>query len=124
MKVSVIIPAYNEEKFIAKVITMVKKSKMPDGTTRYEWADEFDENKASKLKRKNPIITTNCGAFQSLYPQYLVLRPLPSRFVPKNVSRETMFFQKNGIKIRRRKFSYDAKNQTATQHIIILADDR
>ena len=32
---------------------MVKKSKMPDGTTRYEWADEFDENKASKLKRKN-----------------------------------------------------------------------
>lgn len=35
-----------------------------------------------------------------------------------------MFFQKNGIKIRRRKFSYDAKNQTATQHIIILADDR
>lgn len=30
MKVSVIIPAYNEEKFIAKVITMVKKSKIAD----------------------------------------------------------------------------------------------
>ena len=30
MKVSVIIPAYNEEKYIAKVITMVKKSKIAD----------------------------------------------------------------------------------------------
>ena len=30
MKVSVVIPAYNEEKYIAKVITMVKKTKIAD----------------------------------------------------------------------------------------------